>query len=263
MTVFARNAFVLSVLATLLSLLGLTGIWGIDGDAAERVRFGVAELALMLLLIINGFAIKRHIYQQPSSLLAQQLSWLCLLSLMLCFVGDVVNRNFAQQFYQYGSVVKHDYLADSVFFFAPGYLLLLVAVGRVAQARGVSAQFMSVTAVVGAVLAALSFINMADFDAGQRVLGITGSYAVLITVVGVASLWLLKAYGAATAPAGIRWAALGLALAAGADALIGSLWIYGNNGEGFFPAISYVNWIVYFASQAMVQQLPLAVEKAA
>lgn len=262
MTVFARNALVLSLCATALSVLGLLGVWGIDGEEAERLKFGLTELALMLLLIANGYAIKRHMYQQPSSLLAQQLSWLCLLSLILCFAGDVVNRNFGQLFYQYGSVVKHDYLADSVMFFAPGYLLLLIAVARVAQARGVSAKFMLVTASVAAALGGLSFLNMADFNAGERVLAITGGYAMLITVVGFSSLWLLKAYGAASGPASIRWVAAGLALAAIADALIGSFWIYGNNGEGFFPAISYVNWIVYFASQAMVQQLPIAVNNA-
>jgi hypothetical protein len=263
MTIFSRNALLLSFLATGLSAFGLLGWWGIDGEAAARVQFGVTELVLMLLLIANGFAIKRWVFRQPSSLLAQQLSWLCLLSLTLCFAGDVVNRNFAQLFYQHGPVVKHDYLADSVMFFAPGYLLLLVAVWRVATARGVSLRFMGLTSAVAATLGGLSFLNMADFNAGQRVLLITGGYAMLITVVGFSSLWLLKAYGAATAPASIRWVALGLALAAVADALIGSLWIYGNNGEGFFPAVSYVNWIVYFASQAMVQQLPLAVEKAA
>lgn len=259
MTVFARNALILSLLACSLSVLGLLGLWGIDGDDAARLQFGAAELLLMLLLIVNGFAIKRQVFKQPSSLLARQLSWLCLLSLMLCFAGDVVNRNFAQAFYQHGSLVKHDYLADSVMFFAPGYLLLLLAVGRAAKERGVSNRFMAVTAVVAAALGGLGFLNMADFNAGAYVLGISGSYAMVITVVGFSSLWLLKAYGAATAPSAIRWVAVGLALAAVADALIGSLWIYGNHGEGFFPTISYVNWIVYFASQAMVQQLPLAV----
>lgn len=261
MSAFARNAFILWLLATLLSALGLLGVWGINGADAERLQFGAAELSLMLLLIANGFAIKRHLYGQASSLLAQQLAWLCLLSLMLCFAGDIVNRNFAQSFYQHGTVVKHDYLADSVLFFAPGYLLLIVAAWRVAQARAVSAQFMLASGAVAAALGGLSFLSMADFNAGDYVLAITGSYAMLITVVGAAGLWLLKAYGAASGPAGIRWVALGLGLAAIADSLIGTFWIYGNQGEGFFPAISYVNWIVYFGSQALVQQLPLVVHR--
>lgn len=261
MTVFARNALFLTVLATAMSVVALTGVWGIDGAAVERLQFGAAELLLIALLLVNGFAIKRWVFAQTNDLLARQLAWLCLLSLMLCVAGDVVNRNFAQLFYQHGVVVKHDYLVDSVWFFAPGYSLLLLAVWRAAREKAVSNRFMRNTAMVGGVIAALSFLNMADFAAGEYVLGITGSYAVLITVVGVSSLWLLKAYGAISGPAAIRWVALGLALAAIADSLIGSLWIYGNDGEGYFPVISHINWIVYFASQALVQQLPVAVAR--
>ena len=43
-----------------------------------------------------------------------------------------------------------------------------------------------------------------------------------------------------------------------ADALIGKFWIFGANGQGYFPLISHLNWIIYFGSQALIQQLPIA-----
>ena len=52
-------------------------------------------------------------------------------------------------------------------------------------------------------------------------------------------------------------AALGLVLAMVADAIIGKFWIFGNEGQGYFPLVSHINWIIYFASQALIQQLPI------
>lgn len=261
MTAFARNAVILSLLAVAMSVAGLAGVWVIDGAEAERLQFGLAELLLMLLLVVNGFAIKRWVFANAASQVARQLAWICILGLIFCLAGDVVNRNFAQLFYQHGLVVKHDYLIDSVWFFAPGYSLFIFAVWRLASDKGVSPRFFWVSTVIGAVLGLASFANMADFSAGDYVLGISGGYAALITVVGVSGLWLLKAYGAAIAPRLAYAVALGLLLATVADSLIGTFWIYGNNGQGYFPAISHINWMVYFASQALVQQLPLLAAK--
>lgn len=259
MTVYARNGLILSVLATALSVAGLTGLWVIDGGDSERIWFGVTELVLITLLLVNGFAIKRFVFNQQSNLLARQVAWLSVLSLALCVGGDVVNRNFAQLFFQHGTVVRHDYLADSVLFFAPGYLLLILAMWRVAVSKGVAATFIAVTGGAFAAIGVVSFFTMADFNAGDYVLGITGGYTVVIGVISAAGLWLLKAFGGWQAPRAAWLIAIGAVLATVADALIGNFWIYGNNGEGYFPAISYINWIVYFSSQALVQQLPLLV----
>lgn len=259
MTKFARNGLVLFVLATAMSIAGLSGVWVINGADIERIWFGVAELVLIVLLLINGFSIKRWVFDHSNSLLARQVAWLCVLSLGLCVAGDVVNRNFAQLFYQHGSVVKHDYLVDSVLFFAPGYLLLALALWRVAVVKGVSSSFMAVSGGLFGGVGLLSFFGMANFAAGDYVLGITGSYTIVIGVISASGLWLLKAYGGLSAPRSLWLVAIGAILATVADALIGNFWIYGNNGEGFFPAISHINWIVYFGSQALVQQLPLLV----
>jgi len=49
--------------------------------------------------------------------------------------------------------------------------------------------------------------------------------------------------------------ATGLVLATVADGVIGQFWIYGNDGEGYFPAAKYVNWSLYIGSQCLVIHL--------
>lgn len=49
---------------------------------------------------------------------------------------------------------------------------------------------------------------------------------------------------------------VGLVLASVADVVIGSFWIYGNEGQGFFPLVSDLNWMIYIGSQCLVLHLP-------
>jgi len=96
----------------------------------------------------------------------------------------------------------------------------------------------------------LSFAGMYKEGAGVYVTTMTGTYAALISVMCASALWLLKSYGWQA----MKWVALGAVLALLADALIGNFWIY---REGYFPNVAYLNWIIYFSSQALIQQLPI------
>ena len=78
----------------------------------------------------------------------------------------------------------------------------------------------------------------------------TGTYAMLIPLMLLAAVVLLRAYGWQR----MKWVAIGAALATVADARIGNFWIY---GEGYYPQIRAINWIIYFLSQALIHRLPL------
>ena len=165
-------------------------------------------------------------------------------------MGDLINRNFFELYYQYGSNIEHTYLADSVWFFFPGYFCFIYAVYLVARHKNVPLFFIGYTALIFVGIGILSFAGIYKEGAGAYVATMTGTYAALISVMCAAALWLLKSYGWQA----MKWVALGAVLAPVADSLIGNFWIY---REGYFPSISYVNWIVYFSSQALIQQLPV------
>lgn len=248
------NALVLVVVSTLYQGLALIGLIDVTRPDLSFLAFGVGEMLLIIALLCNAWLIKRHLCGQDpaAAAVARLMFW----SLALCCLGDLVNRNFSGQFHAYGDVVAHSYLADSVWAFAPGYGLYLWASIRVARQAGVTLRFIGITAGVAALLGALSFADLHRPDAAAYVLAMTGSYAVLITVVGASALWLVRGLGWHRA-----WpVATGAALALVADALIGHFWLY---RDGFHPAISHVNWIIYFGSQALLQQLPLQLTESA
>ncbi|MGB1580765.1 MAG: hypothetical protein ACPHER_04580 [Nevskiales bacterium] len=241
------NALLLVLLSTLLLPIE-------DGSVGKR-WFGHAEMLLIAALLGNAWLIRRWAQQSGQSPLTQSTALLCFLSLALCAGGDFINRNYFGIYYGHGSSVRHSYLADSVWLFAPGYGLFLLATLRVALARQVSKAFISGCAVIAAALGALSFADLYQPEAGTYVSSMTGGYAAFISIVGVSALWVTKALGWRLAYP----VAIGAVMATIADALIGNFWLY---REGYYPAISHVNWILYFASQALVQQLPLQLAKA-
>lgn len=255
----AMNRYrVLSLTASLAALVvsggALAGLWA-STAAPLALTLGGATLALLL---INSGLILRRVYQATSPMVCRQIAWLCLLSMGLCIAGDVVNFNIRQTYYRHGSVIRHDYLADSVLFFGPGYLLLLVAVLKAVRFSG-TVGYAGMWACLGVSLAAgaVSFLSLYLPGTGAYVGITTGLYSMLITAVGGSGVLLLVCYGAFRAPAGIRAVSLGLVLATAADAVIGAFWLYGNGGEGFFPIARDVNWVLYIASQSLVIQLPL------
>lgn len=254
---FAKIAALIWLLAIIQSSLAIIGIFTITQSQYERIAFGVFELITMSLVIIYSVAILRSIAKQKCTL-AETVSKACVGSLLLCFVGDVINRNFMQQFYQYDEIVKHSYLADSVLFFFPGYLLIIATVAFVAYNQGVTKTFMAITALLASVIALVTYQDMHIANSSLTLTVITMSYSVLVSILAVSALWLLKAFAWSKAPLGIWLAAGGLVLAMVADAIIGQFWIFGNQGQGFFPVVSHSNWIVYIGSQLLIQQLPLS-----
>lgn len=255
---FSKIAVILWLVAAVQSLLAVFGIFGVMQTNQERIIFGIVELMTMLLVIINAIAIMRYVAQQQSSL-AFLLSRLCLYSLILCFFGDIVNRNFIQQFYEYDDVIKHSYLAASVIFFFPGYLIIAAAISYLATLKGLSKGFMITSALITTTIALYTYNDIHITGSSSLLTIITASYSVLVSILAVSAIWLLKALSWRQVPIRIWLAALGLILAMVADAIIGQFWIFGNHGQGYFPIVSHINWIIYLGSQVLIQQLPLGI----
>jgi len=253
---FTKVSFFLWLCAVVQSALAIVGVVSINQSSNERILFGIIELLTMALLILNAIAIKKFMAKQDCAI-AKRFSSVCLYSLVFCFAGDVVNRNFMQQFYQYDEVIKHSYLADSVMFFFPGYLLLVLAIAHFALTHCLSKRLITVTAIIVAAIALNTYYDMHLMATDHLLTLITASYSVLVSILAVSALWLVKACTPYRIPIRFWCAALGLILAMVADAIIGKFWIFGNQGQGYFPLVSQVNWIVYFASQALIQQLPI------
>ncbi len=245
------NAMLLVVVSTLMQGIALLGLLPLEDGSVGKFWFGTAEMVLISALLLNGLLIWRWTQRSGQSPFNQSIALLCMLSLALCLGGDFINRNYFGIYHAHGSSVRHSYLADSVWFFAPGYGLFLWASIKVAfNSQRVSPGFIGLVAGIAGALGALSFVDLYDPQAGVYLSGMTGGYAVFISMVGASSIWLVRALGWRCAYP----VAIGAVMATIADALIGNFWIY---REGYYPAISHVNWILYFSSQALVQQLPL------
>jgi hypothetical protein len=255
---FNKAALVIWLAAVVQSLLAIFGVFSIVQTSQERIIFSVIELVTMLLVIINSVAIMRFIAQQNNPL-AYSISRLCLFSLLLCFLGDVVNRNFLQLFYQYDEIVKHSYLTDSVIFFFPGYLIITAAITRLSIIKGLSKRFIAISALLAAIVALFTYNDMHIANTSITLTIITASYSVLVSILAISAIWLLKALWWRRVPIRIWLAALGVILAMVADAVIGQFWIFGDDGQGYFPIVSHVNWIIYIGSQLLIQQLPLGI----
>ena len=253
---FSNIALLLWLFALTQSVMALLGVFSVKQSDAERILFGIVELATIALLIFNAFAIKRFVTKHDC-LAASYFSKICLYSLLLCAAGDIVNRNFPQLFYQYDNVIKHSYLADSVLFFFPGYLILAIAIAHFSIKNGLSKRLVGITATITALIALVTYHDMHLTGAAYLLTLATGAYSVLVSILALSAIWLIKSLQAYKVPMRIWCAALGLVLAMVADAIIGKFWIFGNEGQGYFPLVSHINWIIYFASQALIQQLPI------
>lgn len=255
---FSKIALILWLIAVAQSSLAISGLFTITQTNQERIIFGIVELVTMLLVIINATAIMRFTAQQHNPL-AYLISRLCLYSLILCFFGDIVNRNFLQQFYKYDEVIKHSYLADSVLFFFPGYLIVIMAIAYFANVKGLSKGFIIFSTLIAALIALYTYNDMHITNSSVVLTTITSAYSVLVSILAVSAIWLLKVLSWRQIPIRIWLAALGVVLAMVADAIIGQFWIFGNQGQGFFPLVSHINWIIYLSSQVLIQQLPLGI----
>jgi len=244
------TSLIIWVVATIESIGGLAGYWSIIGN--ERFVILFIESTVLVALLANCYAIKNWVYRHSTETSHRVIAWVTVIALALCICGDVVNFNLPLTHYRYGGIVKHDYLADSVTFFAPGYALFLTMACWFAIANGIKPKVLFIWGVIASLVGAASFYSMHLPDTGSHVSIVTGSYAVLITLVGVSGIILLTALRNSATKCGVWLVAIGFVLAAVADGVIGQFWIYGNGGEGFFPAAKYVNWSLYIASQCLL-----------
>lgn len=213
--------------------------------------FALVEMTLLALLLWHGWRLRRWVHALPGAgtgELARSTATLVFIALLVCLLGDAVNRNFADRFYSYDRVIEHSYLADSVWFFLPGYLLFVAAIWR-ATAAAVTLPLRLATLALGAAAGAVSFAGLVLPGTSSYIAVLTGSYSVVISLLVPAALWLLLAFGRRAWPV-----AAGAVLATVADALIGQFWLF---GQGWYPGIAYLNMAVYFLSQALLQPLPL------
>jgi hypothetical protein len=247
------TSLIIWLVATIESIGGLCGLWSVTGK--ERLAILLIEAVVLIALLANCYAIKSWIYRHSTDPSHRFLAWITIVSLALCLCGDVVNFNLPLTYYRYGGIVKHDYLVDSVLFFAPGYILFLVAACWISLTNGLKPKILFSSLAIAALVGAISFFSMHLAGTGMHVTMVTGIYAILITLVGVSGVLLFVALQKSTARLYVFFVASGLVLAAVADGVIGQLWIYGNKGEGFYPTAKYINWSLYIASQCMLIHL--------
>ena len=94
----------------------------------------------------------------------------------------------------------------------------------------------------------ISFLGMVLPQTSEYAQVVTGLYAVVITNMAAAALWIALSW---RHPLGY-WVAVGAALASVADAIIGQFWLY---GHGIHPAVAHINWIIYFLSPGVGSSL--------
>ncbi|CAM2782683.1 hypothetical protein [Pseudoalteromonas distincta] len=243
-------SFLASFIAFIVVIFGL--LW-----VPEQHALLTFEVVSLVFLLFNSVSITRWVYKNNGNTRERIVALLCTGSLLLCIGGDVVNFNLLQQYYTHGNVIKHDYLVDSILFFAPGYMLLLLASFFVLKSKVYySNRTLGVYFIIAICISVVSFYSMYIPEAASYTLVLTWVYSLIITGVGLTSVLLVKSYGVSNAPLSVWVLSLGLAFAALADALIGLFWIYGNGGEGFYPHIRYINWLFYIISQSIVIHLP-------
>ena len=241
-------------IATLDAAGGLLGIWSIEGSA--RTSLILVELMTLVTLALVSFSVKQWVSLNAISDLQRVIAWLCFIGLALCICGDIINFNLAREYHQHGGIVKHDYLATSVLFFGPGYLAFLAAAMLIAQRKKANKIWVLTPLAVGALIGFISMQHDLMDRAGFFVTILTGNYAVFMGAFGFCSISLVVALGGKNAPITVWIVASGFVLAAIADAIIGHYWLFGNAGQGFYPTVRYVNWVIYIGSQCLLIYMP-------
>lgn len=243
---------VLATLSVLLQAVALLGVLPIAAQSAGRHVFSTVEMLLVVGLLTQSWQIRQWSRQTGQTEEVQATAKLCFYSLLFCGLGDLVNRNYLEQYYLWDDVIKHSYLVNSILFFFPGYLLVLVATQRLTRSH-VTAKEAGIGTAVALIVGTLAFVN--DYKAEVHPLSSAAIwiYTLLHVVMAFSTLGLIKTYG---------WPAsalvvIGILLAPIADVFIGNFWVY----RDYFPTIEHVNWILYFSSLAMIQQLSFLAAK--
>ena len=217
------------------------------GTTARQV-FSTVEMALVVALVGVAVAIVR--WSADRGALVVGVARLTLASIVLCAMGDLINRNYPGHAYQWDDVVRHSYLITSIIAFAPGYALVVVA-NRRATAAVVPARTAATTVAVAAALGLVGFATSYDGAVAVGANVAMALYAVVLAALAASGLWLGRAFGwRASAPV-----VVGCLLAVVADWLIATFWIHGTG----YPTVEHANWIIYFASLALIGRLPFLV----
>ena len=244
-------AVVLVVVSTVLQLGALAAhSEAIAPGTTGRHVFSTVEMALVVGLLVVGWRIVGWAEGTDQPALVSWTARACLASLALCALGDLVNRNYLEQSYQWDDVLRYSYLITAIWFFFPGYAVV-VAVNRRITRSSQPTRVVALTCAAAAVVGLLAYASNHDPAMSRYSSTMIAAYTVLLTILGASTVWLVRAYGwrACWVPA------VGCLLALVADALIGNFWI----ARDHFPTIEHVNWIPYFASLAMIQRLPFLV----
>jgi hypothetical protein len=220
-----------------------------EGTVGRHV-FSTVEMAFVLGLLGQGWRIVRWTRSTNQPELVVRVARLCLVSLGLCALGDLVNRNYLEQHYQWDHVLRASFLITAIWCFFPGYATV-IGINRLITRSRVSTAFALVTGVVGAVAGVGAYASNHDPAMSRYASGMILAYTVMLAVLGASTVWLVRTFG---------WRAswipvAGCLLALVADAIIGNFWIYRDH----FPTVEHVNWIPYFASLAMIQRLTFLV----
>ncbi|CCQ10468.1 hypothetical protein PALB_13350 [Pseudoalteromonas luteoviolacea B = ATCC 29581] len=242
-----RPLFFLWVLSALSIVSSVSGAFSELGSVLKIS----AMLGLCLFAINNWLSVRKD---NDDTLTA--IAGLTSLALLFSVVGDVINLNLLDQFYGYSLIIKHDYLADSVWFFAPAYAAFMVACWLWLRVYKIGYWYFALSLVGGGVLGSLSYLSMMRTGTSGYVLYMTFFYAAFITLPTVFAFWFMYVATKHPVKKPLFSIAIGLILATVADALIGQFWLFGNDGQGYYPLIREVNWLVYFSSQALLVQLP-------
>ncbi|WP_256075376.1 hypothetical protein, partial [Staphylococcus aureus] len=124
----------------------------------------------------------------------------------------MTNFNLPETFYRYESVIKHDYLVDSIFFFLPGYTLLLLAGFRAIELNTKDKHFIRYPVIAGCVGGMISMAMMHLPNTDLFITSSTGIYAMLIGVVGFTGLSFILSCGSFKASKGELLVGIGFIL---------------------------------------------------
>lgn len=246
-----RAQIVLVAASCAMQLVALAVLDGrLEAGSTGRFAFSTVEMAFVVALVVQGWRLVGWSRRPGLDPLVAEVARWCLASLVLCALGDLVNRNYPQRSFEFDDVLRHSYLVTSIWFFLPGYAIV-VAINRRVTRSSITPGRAAATVLVGAALGLLAAFVNAVPGLARYPSTMIAAYTVVLATLAASTVWLVVGYSWRAA----RVVVVGCLLAVLADALIGSFWI----ATDHYPAIEHVNWIPYFASLAMIQRLPFLV----
>lgn len=241
-----------NVMALITAVLASTALWQ---SQQLLLQFVLPSITIASILWL-AWRVKQVALVHPLSSAIKAIK-VCWVSVLFCSAGDLVNQNLWQQYHRQDPVIRHDYLIDSIWFFAPGYGLLLYLLLRfLRQVIGLSSNALWLAIALATGMGLLSFVMMSLNSASHYSLLLAGGYTVLMANLGVFAV-ILATFALKRNDIMLMAVAAGFLLATLADAVIGQFWLFGNNGLGYFPVARNVNWVMYTLSQSLVLLFPL------